>query len=278
MSYFGRDDETLLSDDERCAVQDTECGVEIEDGVVIERRSILWLSAAAVSSMLVGAVSLPAQDPKPAPTPPDRTGPQEGMGKLTHAEFLEQLYPQARRLVDSKGEDEQAYLMTVAAAMSRLRDPKAPIRDAMRKFSKQHRKQGERFPIGVMAIHLKPGKGFSHHDHLNYNGVIMGLEGEARIRNYDFQGNVPAIDSPDTFEIRETRDDLILPGRFSSLGKKRENIHDLVAGKKGARVLDVFTFFAKNATSRSLIVADKPRDAETRTFEATWRPRRRRQR
>lgn len=270
MSYFGRDDEAVLTDDERCVIQDIECDVEIQDGVVVERRSILWLSAAAVGSMLVGASALPAQDPKPTP--------QQGDGKLTHAEFLEQLYPQARRLVDSKAKDEEAYLMTVAAAMSRLRDPKAPIRDAMRQFSAQHRKQGERFPIGAAAMNLKAGKGFSHHDHLNYNGVIMGLEGEVRIRNYDFQGKVPATDSTDTFEIRETRDDLILPGRFSSLGQKRENIHDLVAGKKGARVLDVFTFFARNATSRYLNVEDKPRDAEARTFEATWKQRRRRQR
>ena len=102
----------------------------------------------------------------------------------------------------------------------------------------------------------------------------MGIEGEARIRNYDFVGKVPAIDSQDTFTIRETRDDLILPGRISTLGRTRENIHDLVAGKDGARVLDVFTFFEKNATSRYLEVADKPRDADRRIYDANWKQRR----
>ena len=87
----------------------------------------------------------------------------------------------------------------------------------------------------------------------------------------------PAQDSGKSFEVRETRDDLILPGRISTLGRSRDNVHDLVAGKDGARVLDVFTFFSKRAGSRSLDVAEKPRDAEARVYEAAWRqPRRRR--
>ena len=263
MSYFGRTD-VLLADPEHCVIEELDAANEAEDGVVVERRSILWLSAAAIGSLFVGTSPLRAQDPQPAPAA------QQDDGKLTHAEFLAQLYPEAKRLIDSKGQDEEAYLLTIAAALSRLRDPKAPIRDAMREFSKRHHKEGQRFPIGVMAMQLEPGKGFSHHDHRNYNGVIMGIEGEARIRNYDFQGEVPEISSTKTFLIRETRNDLILPGRFSTLGRARENIHDLVAGKQGARLLDVFTFFEANATSRFLAVAAQPHDAEARTFEATW--------
>lgn len=271
MSYF-RTEHTPFATEDACAVEDIEQNVEVADGVVVERRSVLWLSAAAVTSMLVGSGSLRSQEPdKQAPAPKQSKKP-------SFADFLNQLLPQARRLIDSKGEDEEAYLMTVAAAMSRLQDPNAPMRNAMRQFKKENRKEGERFPIGAMAMSLKAGKGFTHHDHLNYNGVIMGLEGEVRIRNYDFQGDPPANDSTKTFQIRETRDDLILPGRFSSLGQKRENIHDLAAGKDGARVLDVFTFFAGNATSRYLQVEDKPRDQEARIYDATWKQRTRRKR
>ena len=103
-------------------------------------------------------------------------------------------------------------------------------------------------------------------------------QGEVRIRNYDFQGKPPAVDSTDTFQIRETRNDLILPGRFSTLGQKRENIHDLAAGKNGARVMDVFTFFSGRATSRYLDLQDKPRDLDARIYDATWKSRRRRNR
>ena len=36
--------------------------------------------------------------------------------------------------------------------------------------------------------------------------------------------------------------------------RNRDNVHDLVAGKDGAQVLDVFTFFSKRAGSRYLQV------------------------
>jgi hypothetical protein len=279
MSYFPELCATDCQSEPACIVEDLEQKVAVQDGVVVERRSVLWLSAAAVTAMLVGTRHARGQDP----VRKQESG-QQGQGptpnstvnrKLSFAEFLEQLYPQAQRLIESRGEDEEAYLLTVAAALSRLQDAKAPIRDAMREFSRTHQKEGERFPIGVMAMELQAGKGFSHHDHLNYNGVIMGLEGEVRIRNYDFQGEPPATDSSETFQIRETRNDLILPGRFSSLGQKRENVHDLVAGKAGARVLDIFTFFAKNAGSRYLEVETTPRDADARIFDAAWQQRRR---
>ncbi len=242
---------------------------EVADGVTLERRQVFWLSAAGVAALLAGGLPR-AQDPVEKPPAPRR-------GALDYPAFLEQLYPLAKRLVDSGGEDEEAYLMTVAAAMTRIQDPKAPLREAMQAFRKQHQRAGARFPIAAMTMDLKPGKGFSHHDHLDYNGVIMGIGGEARVRNYDFVGAPPAQDSGKSFEVRETRDDLILPGRISTLGRSRDNVHDLVAGKDGARVLDVFTFFSKRAGSRSLDVAEKPRDAEARVYEAAWRqPRRRR--
>ena len=223
----------------------------------------MWLSAAAVGALLTGSSRLRAQDPEPASRP--------AKGKLTYEQFLTEMLPHARRVVASKGEDEEAYLMTIAAAMSRLQDPSAPLRDTMRNFRKQHGKSGERFPLMAITMQLKPGRGFSHHDHWNYNGVIMGIEGEVRIRNYDFPKEVPAYGDKKTFSVRMTSDDWILPGRISTLGQNRENIHDVTAGKNGAHVLDVFTFFAPGATSRYLEVDDKPRDAETRTYDAAWK-------
>ncbi|MCR9247409.1 MAG: hypothetical protein NXI31_20455 [bacterium] len=243
---------------------------EVADGVTIDRRRVFWLSAAGVSALLLGRHPNAQEPGKLAPA--TRQEPQP----LDYPTFLAELYPQARRLIDSKGADEEAYLMTLAAAMTRIADPKAPLRAAMRAFREAHQRSGERFPLAAVSMKLKPGKGFPHHDHLDYNGVILGIDGEVRIRNYDFLGKPPALDSGETFEIRETRDDLILPGRVSTLGRNRENVHDLVAGKNGAHVLDVFTFFSKRATSRYLEVDDKPRDAEARIHEATWRQRRRR--
>lgn len=265
MSFFPLDSPQGLGAADACLVTDEQLELEVADGVTVERRSLLWLSAGAVGTLLSAAGALPAQDPQARPV--------EG---LSFADFLKELYPLAKKVVDSKGKDEEAYLMTVAAAMTRLRDPGNGLRQAMQDFRRQHGESGKRFPINAMTMRLRPGRGFKHHDHLNYNGVIMGIEGEVRIKNYDFIGAVPDIKSPKSFQIRETRDDLILPGRISTLGCKRDNIHDLVAGKEGAQVLDVFTFFGSKVGSRYLDVESKPRDAEARIYEAAWRPRRRR--
>lgn len=253
MSYFRTDSS------EPAVVTDSVGPEQVADGVTVDRRSVLWLSAAGVAALLAGRV--------PGAQPPLQRG-------SDFTQFLEELYPLARRLVDSSGRDEESYLMTVAAAMTRISDPKAPLRAAMKAFRSRHQRDGERFPIAAMSMKLEPGKGFSHHDHLDYNGVIMGVGGEARVRNYDFVGAPPAVDSGETFRLRETRDDLILPGRISTLGRNRDNVHDLVAGKGGAHVLDVFTFFSKRAGSRSIDVDAKPRDAEARIYDASWRRRR----
>ncbi|MFK7742312.1 MAG: hypothetical protein AB8H80_18505 [Planctomycetota bacterium] len=278
MSWFMRDGAASIDPLRRQQVDgDGPENVEVADGVVIERRRLFWLSAASVSALLFGAGSARGQGPKPQKDSERKKQErqQPASGELGFDEFLQQVFPLARRLVASDGKDEDAYLMTIAAALTRLRDPKAPLRDAMRSFAREHRQDGERFPLSAVSMKLKPGKGFAHHDHLDYNGVIFGVDGEARIRNYDFVGDVPAIDSGESFEVRETRDDLVLPGRISTLGRTRDNIHDLVAGKNGARLLDVFTFYSKKATSRFLDVEAKPRDAEARIHEASWRPRRR---
>lgn len=271
MSYFPHDDFREPDEFAGIATLSTERD-EIADGVTVERRGFLWLSAAAVAACLGSAPRLAAQQ-RQDPTPP-------ADGKLDHAAFLAELLPQARRLVASggvasAGRDEETYLLAVSAALLRLREPQAPVRDAMRDFRQQHQRDGERFPLGFAAMRLQPGRGFEAHDHLDYNGVILGVEGEVRIRNFDFCGEVPAIDSGKSFEIRETRDDLILPGRLSTLGQRRENVHELVAGPEGALVLDLFTFFSPAAGSRYLDVAKSPRDAARRVYEASWRPPRR---
>lgn len=117
---------------------------------------------------------------------------------------------------------------------------------------------------------LKPGGGFKLHDHRDYNGIILGLSGELRIRNFDILGDVAVPPKGSTFQIREIRDDLILPGRFSMLGRRTENVHDLVAGPEGARVLDLFTFYAAGAQSYFRTVDAKARDTERRVYDASW--------
>ena len=275
MSWFGKDLASLFSSDTECAVTDIECDEEVADGVVVERRSVLWLSAAAVASILTGSTALGAQDTRKQDTGKQGKRKQD---KLSFQQFLEEVYPLAKKVTDAKGKSEEAYLMTVAAAMSRLSDPGVELRATMRKFVGQHRQDGARFPLAAMSMRLQAGRGFSHHDHRNYNGVIMGLTGEVRIRNFDILGDNPVPPDGKTFRIRQTCDDLILPGRFSTLGLHRDNVHELVAGPDGGRVLDVFTIFGGGSRSAYLDVEKKPRDAERRVYDAAWKPPRRRRR
>ena len=100
--------------------------------------------------------------------------------------------------------------------------------------------------------------------------MILNVEGAAHVKNFDILGDDPVPPMGETFQIRQTRDDVLLPGRFSSLGTTRENVHDLVAGPEGATVLDVFTFLRAGARSYFMDVEPTPRDAERRIYDAAW--------
>ncbi|MEM9799190.1 MAG: hypothetical protein AAGA20_02625 [Planctomycetota bacterium] len=263
MSWFGSD-EVLVDERPREAVA---------DGVMLERRSLLRLSAATVAAGLAASCAAPASrrvetaeiDALPTPLPP-----AEANGSLDIAEFIAEMHPRAQRFVASGGEREEAYLMAVGELMTRLETPTPEqVRSSMTAFAEQQPADSAR-EIWVVMFRLEPGKGFSHHDHRDYNGMILGVEGSAHVTNYDILG--PSLVPPpgETFQIRQTRDDIILPGRFSSLGTTLENVHELTAGPEGAVVLDVFTYLKPGARSYFLTVDSTPRDEAQRIYDATW--------
>ena len=265
MSWF-RDDLSLFERlDAEGSLEDERTDVAVADGVRLARRGVLWLSAGAVGAVLSGGHAL-AQATATAPAQAD---PGLDLEPLDMGAFLRTVYPLAKAQVESGGKGEETYLLSVAMAMSRLTAPGTKVREEMRAFREAHAADGARFPLAVLSLDLEPGGGFRHHDHRDYNGVILGLEGEVRVRNFDILAEgLPA--KGETFQVRETRDDLILPGRFSTLGRTRENVHDLVAGPEGGRVLDLFTFYEAGARSYWMEVDEKPRDAERRIHDAAW--------
>ncbi|MEM9382859.1 MAG: hypothetical protein AAGB93_23100, partial [Planctomycetota bacterium] len=227
------------------------------EGVVLERRCLLRLSAATIAAGLMASCAATgrgrgagAPDPSPVPPPTD--------GTLDIADFLTEMYPRAQRFIASGGQKEEAYLMAVGELMARLQTPtQDEVRSTMRAFAEEQATDGPR-EIWVVMFHLDPGKGFSHHDHRDYNGMILGVDGSAHVTNYDILGDDPVPPAGETFQIRQTRDDVILPGRFSSLGSRRENVHELIAGPDGATVLDVFTYLEPGARSYFLDVEAAP--------------------
>ena len=262
MSWFP-DSDSRLSDDLP--------GTAVGEGVTLERRTVLRPSGAA----LLAALALPA-----CSSPARRLGtagaaaagpPSEEL--LSLGEVMAQADPLARRLVDEGMAREEVYLREVTALLTRMRPPTREELQAAWRESRARRDAESGFPgytMAVMRFRLEPGKGFSYHDHRDYNGVIVGVDGEARIRNFEILGDSLVPPEGTTFRIRQTRDDLLLPGRYSTLGTRRDNVHDVVAGPDGATVLDAFTFFAKDARSYGMEVDEEPRDAERRIFDAAW--------
>ncbi|GJM21133.1 MAG: hypothetical protein DHS20C15_10480 [Planctomycetota bacterium] len=262
MSLFERD--AVLSDERPNEM--------VAEGVTIERRSLLRLSVATLAAAFAAtACATPARrhaaaisaSSGPAPVPAE---------SLEIAELIAEMSPRAHELVHTGGKNEEAYLMAVGALLARLQLPSdEQLGRAMHEFYTNGQADPDTREIAIVAFNLEPGGGFDHHDHRDYNGVILGVEGEARIKNYDILGDELVPPPGQTFQIRQTRDDLILPGRFSSLGRTRENVHNLVAGPEGARVLDVFTFYEADAGSYFMDVDPQARDPERGIFDATWR-------
>lgn len=270
MSWF-QDDVVLVDERPRETVA---------EGVQLERRSLLRFSAATVAAGLVAACSAPGRRGASAAASdravtgeavPAAAGRGAGAigASLDITEFLDEMYPRAGRFASSGAQGEEAYLMAIAELMTRLEMPtREETRAAMRAF--RERVDKDSFGIAVVKFKLGPGKGFSHHDHRDYNGVILGVEGEAHVRNFDILGDNPVPPKGETFQIRQTRDDLILPGRFSTLATNRDNVHELVAGPEGATVLDVFTFTKPSSKSYFMDVEAEPRDAERKIYDAAW--------
>jgi len=261
MSWFGCD---LIASDER----EEEA---VAEGVVVQRRSVLKISAATIASAFTLSRGSAIAGEKTVGTGGSAEPSRDE--SLQIRELFSEMLPRARGLIASGGKQEESYLLNIAALLTRLQIPdQDSVHSTMMAFYKERGIVERRdIPVAVVLMKLAPGKGFSLHDHRDYNGVIMGVEGEARVRNFDIQGDELVPPKGTTFQIRQTRDDLILPGRFSTLGRKRENIHDLVAGPEGASVLDVFTFFDKEAKSYYLDAESEPRDAERGIFDAAWK-------
>ncbi len=261
MSWFARLPPAEVAEDE-CP------GDEVADGVVIERRRLLWASASTVAAFML--------------MPPGRLAygstlrscgdeiPDEDDEGLSFAEFVTQALPLARQVVET-GKNEESYLYSVASLLARTQDPGDGVRSRMRSLRNELGQEGQRFPLAVVQFRLAEGRGFTHHDHRDYNGVILVMEGEVHVRNYDIVHKDAVPPKGETFQIRKTCDDFVGPGRFSTLGRRRDNVHDLVAGKGGARVLDVFTYFKKGATSYSMDVEQEPKDEAGRIFDAAWK-------
>jgi predicted metal-dependent enzyme (double-stranded beta helix superfamily) len=125
-------------------------------------------------------------------------------------------------------------------------------------------------PLTIIQWRMAPHAVFPPHNHTPADVISMCLEGEARVRHFDVVGTAPEYSSPKSFLIRETHNDLLTPGRMSSLTMLRDNIHQFQAGKEGALGIDINTILPGDKPFSFLRYDDKPKDADRHIYEAAW--------
>jgi hypothetical protein len=224
---------------------------------IVSRRVALAGSAAAMVALL-GARAR-GQEPSP--------GRKRGDRALD--EFVAAVLPLAQQVRADDRRDEDAYLFAAAGAALRLHELPpgefAPVPDLP---GTETAPLLRRAPLTIMLVKVAPGARIPLHDHGGTLGLVVGLQGELRVRNFELAGAADRVPQPGGFRLRQTTDDLITPGRVSTLGSVRDNFHDVVAGPEGALVFDMFTVVRRGVGSRFYRLADVPVDAARREWTA----------
>jgi len=253
--------------------EDNHQKVEVSAGVIVERRRLFWLPAIAALPLM--PKPLLAQEVAKKPEIASASLPLQP-GELGWDEFLKQSLPPAEQLhSDSSAQGQDAYLHWMALMASRLRLETIP-QSKLGKFKEFEPALffGPSFrgkPFFIIEWRMEPGAYLPPHCHPNASVCTLGIEGEARIRNFEIVGRAPEFKSPKPFRVRETHDEIIAPGRINTLSAVRDNIHTFQAGKTGARGMDISTYHGDDIGFSFLEVASKPADAEQHVFEAVWK-------
>ncbi|MGH9837152.1 MAG: hypothetical protein ACREEM_00025 [Blastocatellia bacterium] len=246
--------------------------LEISPGVIIERRRLLWLPVITTATILGGNAL--AQDAASKPEANKGVSPAP-TGRLDWNEFLKQAVPMATELhSDSSPQGQEAYLHWLAQMASRLqlttigatKVGRFEKLDPAVYFGPSHRGK----PFFIIEWRMEPGAILPPHCHPNVSVCTVGIEGEARIRNFEVAGQAPEFTSRQSFRVRETHNEIITPGRINTLSAARDNIHTFQAGKMGARGMDITTYHGPDQGFSFLKMESKPADAEQRIFEAVW--------
>jgi hypothetical protein len=242
----------------------------------IARRRLLWLSALTGAAIFGRAPQIAARGMSQIDSNKTIADKIQNAIDLGWDDFLKQCVPVAEELHrDSSKSGQEAYLYWLASMSARLRLKEAPraklgrfgTLDPPVHFGRSFRGN----PFFIVEWWLEPGAFLPPHCHPNASVCTLGLEGEARIRNFEIVGDAPEFSSKQSFQVRETHNEIIAPGRLNTLSAFRDNIHTFQAGKQGARGLDISTYHGPDVGFSFLDIGDRARDAERRIYEAAWK-------
>lgn len=242
----------------------------------ITRRRLIWLSALTGAAIFgraprIAAIGMSQIDSNKTIADKNQTAMNLGWD-----DFLKQCVPVAEELHrDSSKSGQEAYLYWLASMSARLRLKEAPraklgrygTLDPPVSFGISFRGK----PFFIVEWRLEPGAVLPPHCHPNASVCTLGIEGEARIRNFEIVGDAPDFSSKQTFQVRETHNEIIEPGRLNTLSAFRDNIHTFQAGKQGARGIDISSYHGPDVGFSFLDIGDRARDSERRIYEAAWK-------
>jgi hypothetical protein len=240
----------------------------------ITRRRLLWLSGMTGAAILGGPAARAAMA-QPG-SGPAMDGGDRRVTDLGWKEFLEQCLPVAEGLHrDPSRGGQDAYLYWLGSMIVRLRAADMPRARLGRfgpfeppvSFGVSFRGQ----PFFIVEWRLEPGATLPPHCHPNASVCTLGIEGEARIRNFEIAGHAPEYSSRRTFLVRETHDEVMAPGRLNTLSAFRDNIHTFHAGERGARGIDISTYHGPDVGFSFLDIDTRSRDPRRRLHEAAWK-------
>jgi hypothetical protein len=242
----------------------------------IARRRLLWLSALTGAAIFGRAPQIAARGMSQIDSNKTIADKIQNAIDLGWDDFLKQCVPVAEELHrDSSKSGQDSYLYWLASMSARLRLKEAPraklgrygTLDPPVHFGRSFRGR----PFFIVEWWLEPGAVLPPHCHPNASVCTLGLEGEARIRNFEIVGDAPDFSSKQSFQVRETHNEIIAPGRLNTLSAFRDNIHTFQAGKQGARGMDISTYHGPDVGFSFLDIGDRARDTERRIYEAAWK-------
>jgi hypothetical protein len=208
----------------------------------MRRRALLSLAAGVAAAGLARPGR--AADDRPA------TGPA---GDLGWADFLALAAPMATALVADKSQSGQdAYLHAIAQHAARLAEiPAVELSDfgGLTPAYTYGVIEAPGAPFFVVSWRLEPGGVYPAHCHPSTNVCTLCTAGESLIRNFDAVPDAPSClaDSPDEFEVVETRAELLRRGVINFVTERRDNIHRFEAGPQGAEGIDITTSWGSSA-------------------------------
>lgn len=230
----------------------------------VDRRSLLAAVAGLIASLTTERSVLAAAA-------------GENPSAISFEQFLTEANPQAARLVgDSSVAGQDRYLRTIAGLAAGLRD--VPIPDKWNNTDQGLTPESYQIafnpggePFRVLHWRLEPGAVCRPHAHTYGNVLTIGLEGVARVSNYEVVGE-PDYAASDSFLVRRTVDQLLTPGAVNLVSLERNYIHGLVAGPDGARGLDITTPLKPRPDHGTpyLSIAESPVNRFERVYEAAW--------